>query len=732
MEEEEFYTQAIENDSSVSVHYLKLVALGPGQVGKSTFLKRLLGQMEWDMETAPPETHPPCSTGQAEPTEMCIKYSAKTAALSGDNEWHCLEDLKSQVDILTSLVCSIDKSESVTISSDSESTEMLPSEQLDSPSLHEIELIASTAVIHNDKLPNFDAVHKPSMPTTAIISQHLDKEQLQIADVFDHFDKLVAKLDTERICSEILCNIVDIGGQPAFLDMLPSLTIGPAMYLLFTKLLQDLKTENPVMFKSENNPAPIECYNYTYTAEEVLFTALASISCFGKSDSEVIYFIDKETANIKLTNSLVLLMGTFEDEYNKADESEQLTLRKKEKQLKAHLKDSDFNLLEFENRRTDKLFFRINNKSGGENEIKRYRNRFEKLINQRFRKYRIPIKWLKLSIYLKILANIKNACFVSLQNCIDLGKSKKLQLSNREVKAALRFLHKYVGLIMYFPKNKKLENLVICDPQIVLLSISELIFHVYDSENPQLTNEEYNHFINTGHFSLNSIEAVMPRKDSKTKNKNLLSAQNLVELLVHLNIAAPILSDKYFLPAILTKDSNQDVTCEFEPVYFRFKIGYVPLGFVCALMAKLIGRKDFELLGEIIYKNNIRMNFNGMLEIIIISCPKYFKVYAKNISDDFVDFPYVLQTLCEAVDQVVEAMHHGSVFSLIDEACYEIAFKCPKCSPQSTNELGFEKLAVVNTDSSSGQIYVKCKSSNCLAKSRLTAPMAVWYEVRYL
>ena len=119
----------------------------------------------------------------------------------------------------------------------------------------------------------------------------------------------------------MLFNIADVGGQPAFLDMLPSLTIGPAMYFLFTKLINDsgdvlsiddLTKAQPVQYRTKDDNEPQDCENYTYTLQEVLFCALSSIACFGLSDKEVEKYVTKESEAQK-TSSLAVLFGTFAD-----------------------------------------------------------------------------------------------------------------------------------------------------------------------------------------------------------------------------------------------------------------------------------------------------------------------------------------------------------------------------------------------------------------------------------
>ena len=56
------------------MYNLKILALGPGQIGKSTFLFRLLGLIKGNIDTVPLKELPSCSTGQADLREVCIKF----------------------------------------------------------------------------------------------------------------------------------------------------------------------------------------------------------------------------------------------------------------------------------------------------------------------------------------------------------------------------------------------------------------------------------------------------------------------------------------------------------------------------------------------------------------------------------------------------------------------------------------------------------------------------------
>ena len=117
----------------------------------------------------------------------------------------------------------------------------------------------------------------------------------------------------------------DTGGQPEFMDMLPALTIGPALYLLFCKLIDDLKSRYTVSYLSPSGESttPVES---TYTVEEVLLTALASISCFKSYSSMLLKSAVRRpplSSNIEelLTSckeSLAYIIGTHKDKVSES------------------------------------------------------------------------------------------------------------------------------------------------------------------------------------------------------------------------------------------------------------------------------------------------------------------------------------------------------------------------------------------------------------------------------
>ena len=795
LQEEQVYQAAIAGGKTVSLTYVKLLALGPGQIGKSTFLYRLLGQMKGNIEDTPKEAQPQSSTGQSELREVCIKYKNMDVAAAPDLSWE-LCGLQSLVEGLmwllsnqtqdgdhqsTGIIASSpniirDKpslvSKEASISDKTESTESNTSQQ--QPKASSVNAVESTANTSSGPQPSTDPRVVSNTPS------------IKPSSIIDLICKTISEYETLRVERKhspnvtklhMLFNIADVGGQPAFLEMFPSLTIGPALYLLFTKLINDnghvlsiddFSKLQCVQYRTKDDIEPRDCQNYTYTSREVIFCALSSIACFGLSDKEVERYITKESEAQK-TSSLAMLFGTFADKIDTSEEGNK-TLFETESSLRSQLTRTDFyksNLVSFPNPShpdhfDGQVFFRVNNKTGSQQEITQYRKIIQELVEQRFKKYNIPTAWLGLSICLKILASNQETYKVSIEDCIELGKHFKL--NKEEVKVALKFLHKYIGLVMYFPNDENLQDLVICNPQVVFSSISELTFSVYDSSSRKVQHidesSKQKEFEDKGIF--NPLKVKYPKESSK-----IMSIHDLVHLLVHLNIAAKITtsiddtkhmlasehtqseaspetkreSSEYFFPAILkTADASSlvsDVRATAdeilpEPLCIRFDTGYMPMGFTCALSARLMADEKFRLAPEeeTLYKNKLKLRYNGQFNVTMISLPLRceFQVSRHHGNKEFHRqdcCPEIIKLICKAINYVLKSMQR----TLLSEISYDLAFKCPM---HSTLKFGYEPLAkFVYTD----KFGIELKHIECLdcatTITDLKPEMKVWFgEVR--
>ena len=270
-------------------------------------------------------------------------------------------------------------------------------------------------------------------------------------------------------------------------------------------------------------------------------------------------------------------------------------------------------------------------------------------------------------------------------------------------------------------------------------SISELIFNVYDPEKRTISDSTYTRFVEKGQFSIEDINL------DPQEGKNLLPIDTLVKLLVHLHIAVPIPSSStYFLPAVLKTATVDSLALDAatasnspEPLCITFRTGYLPLGFVCALVANLISEDNFELLGkeqgEVIYRNKVKFRFRGIYDIEVISWPEFCEFRVSRCSQIFEEFhsskacPLIRCTIVKAIDHVIGVMIQSSLFRLSKD--YSLAFRCQE-SKQGVETpvrgLGHEGMAVVDGDNPNDPKFITCTS--CLISQPLTTKMAVWFR----
>ena len=298
----------------------------------------------------------------------------------------------------------------------------------------------------------------------------------------------------------------------------------------------------------------------------------------------------------------------------------------------------------------------------------------------------------------------------------------------------------------------------------VFSSLSELTFNVYDAtsrtQNRLEESAQQKRFEETGIFTPETVQYVKLEESNK-----FLSIFELVHLLVHLNIAAEILPandrdyysgpndtstgsaldlstrQEYFLPAILKSADISSLyfnpTCSPgevlpEPLCIRFQTGFLPMGFSCALVARLLAEEKLKLPPEeqTFYKNKMKFRYDGQFNITMISLPMRCEFHLTRHSGQkqFHDeqcCPEIMKIICKVADVVVKSMQR----SLLSKNNYDFAFKCQM---HQNVKFGNEPLAkCVYTD----ETRTKLKQIECLdcgtTTTDLSKEIKIWFgEVR--
>lgn len=230
----------------------------------------------------------------------------------------------------------------------------------------------------------------------------------------------------------IFLNMVDTGGQPAFIEMLPALIIGPAMYLIFFQLNKNLNEQFNIMFLGQSE---IKLGESCCTVEEIIFQVISSIAYLRSATQ-----MDQES--IFSSSSLaVMFFGTYKDEV------ETSKIKDTDDALQKHLKDllHKNNLFKIEqdsicyarpseSEQSKQLIFDVNNKSGTLEEVKIICKRLEEVM-QRFQQNPIPSSWLMFSLCLRLMKEK----ILNKSDCVPIAS--ELGISDDFVDSVLFFLH---------------------------------------------------------------------------------------------------------------------------------------------------------------------------------------------------------------------------------------------------------------------------------------------------
>lgn len=708
MRRNEFLEEALKNEIKVPLKCLKFLFLGPPRAGKSTFLQRLIGRItELNFEVEQP------STNLAESTDAVIRVCADSdkaegiAATINEAEWCALGDKDSDK-------CKALDEEALMLYHFIEQTNMeILQEQVEKlqpnpgPFQQSTSKKADKVVKKEDEDVVQDLARQSSVPNTVNptevqVAQKVHEDP-DLEKLFSSWHKLLSEHKVDeitKICrGTVLVNMIDIGGQPPFLEMSPLLTMGSALYLVFFDLRHELHEQRKVRYVLDSSvtrpihsikgPSQNESFDlpYSYSTTEVVFQILSSIACFN---------VEVEPAQLETIlpppTQSVSLVGTFLDEAGK----ETCSLR--EHQITAEVDYLDKIILGDEEQPYQKYLHRLDgknyilavNNAGGVDEISQHRMNLEKVIKDKFQEFPIPASWLMFSVLLRKL----NKDVVSMKQCEQIAARAFVKVT--DLKHVLWFLHHRTGVIMYFDEVKELQDIVICNPAVIFDCISDLILKTFlpsKCYDPKVRDK----FWNYGHFLYDDVKSAT----------TCLNAEGVIALLNHLNILVEVnMSSKraYFMHAVLQPASDVELNQlikhneKVSPVIIRFKSGFVPVGCFSALISfilksKEVSRWTWDLQTENqLFKNKLTFLFAGSFEVILVSRVKYYEVHVNPVVEQS-DYKLslweachlVLKRICGALDSVLLQLKQKYMYTSCDDLTkYQIGFLCSRVECQNS------------------------------------------------
>ena len=616
---------------TIDIRYLKTFLVGPPGVGKTTTLNRLLKVITNIISAG---------DGAKIPSTLLANCIQVFAFVSGNGaEWIPCSDHNQETKFLFCYLsgCKLEYAiQEQSRQTQSQTKSHTRTQRIDKPDFKRSEI---------------DSTIKSKEGT----KEGVTVDQLsRIRDFIVRLQKVIISDDCSALLNLLgstLININDIGGQPGFLEMLPALSTGPAMYLVFLDLSKELDKPYKIPFNREDTV--VTPYDAVHTVEATMSQILAAITS--------VHCISHETSHLNIANA-----GDFSEKFNCFQQVKPIAaiIGTHKDQLKDNteqkLKNVNKSLIKVTSRfskviahpDSSNCFFAVDNLAGtDECDVGLIRDFMSTTFQTHFKDASLPIRpnWLWLSLILR-----REFRIVTMDVCLEIAVL--LGIEKSKINFILWYLHFCTGTIMYYPDipndHDWFKNHIICSPQVVFDSISEFIvasLRTLHTKGP-CTEYERIEMIQMGQFSLESIEkynAGYHVKKNLEKNE-LIPPKQLIKLLKHINLLSPITHTEadgseritYLMPAVLecaTPDeldspSSPDANNP-EPLFITFSCGYVPTGSFCGLITRLVSLGPHGILGltwklveEGVKRNYVSFFVAGSNKVTLIAHERCYEI----------------------------------------------------------------------------------------------------------
>ncbi|XP_064387214.1 uncharacterized protein LOC135335601 isoform X2 [Halichondria panicea] len=315
-----------DTENTINLRYLKLYLIGLSGLGKTTFRKRLLGHL-LNLASIPPQDRERCSTLLAECNQVLAVSSDSKLILksSTDIENEAQLIFAYMIGLQQVVKAAISKTvvESAADATNNSINDLRLKEDSDTPPTDEVD----SSKEQGSKQPKSQALEtnvatneaQPAEASTKQVPQEGASKPAKPKAPETKVDKIIENLRDivkrgnymEQLVGKALLNIIDIGGQPAFLEMLPFLSKGPGMFLAFFPLDKDLDELYEVSYERDQDK--ITPYQAKYTIRETLSQILSAISHHVTVDLDLDSEIADKVEHFRDLQAVVSLVGTYQD-----------------------------------------------------------------------------------------------------------------------------------------------------------------------------------------------------------------------------------------------------------------------------------------------------------------------------------------------------------------------------------------------------------------------------------
>ena len=403
-----------------------------------------------------------------------------------------------------------------------------------------------------------------------------------------------------------IITLLDTGGQPEFIHLLPTVNIHPMVNFVVHDLSRSLEDQVLVEF-SEHGKHVFEPYHLKYTNLDTIKFLMSSINdSLERSSSQVPQLV---TIPGKNNNSYICCVGTHTDKVGMD------IIHHIDKQLTAVVEKLDCKAAVWENTEGGVLFPVDNTTAGDDSKedplANLIRNKIDVLAADKDI-YELPITWMLFEMEIRQVCSKKGKAYIPFEECCTIAQQINLISSMEEIRSALIY-HHLLGVLLYYPNVPGLCDYIIVDHQWLFDSISSIVCFTFKHSSNKLAknNLKYN-----GILTKNLIQELHWQEE--------LKEEYFIALLVEMKIIAPIKREEsnesdYFIPYILptVQSQSHDILSKYgclqgEPLLIQFVSNLLPRGFFCCLVVQILQQLP-DSLGHLYTQKDIRHTYSNLI-----------------------------------------------------------------------------------------------------------------------
>ena len=514
-----------------------------------------------------------------------------------------------------------------------------------------------------------------------------------------------------------LITVVDTGGQPEYIHLLPAINSYPTVTFLVHDLTKNLDDPVHVRYKKEGcEEIPVQMLNYSYL--DMIHLLMSFVTDSLEHPPEV-----KESCISVPKKSYIGFVGTH---YDKVKDDPTI------------LQDINNNLDQIVKERNFKsegvlspekgTIYPVDNTAAGDSKkedptVKIIRSEIEHFTNQ-IESKTLPITWMILQMTIQELCTTHPKRYLTYKEYLKIAKESVSLCHEEEIKASLTYFH-FIGILLYF-QEPSLCGYIIVNLQWLYTSLGKVMHlsskdvTIYDSNLRKMFADQ----------------RLLPKHDDdcriKLKDVSQEELKYFFNLLIHLKVTAVVTVNRvefYYLPCVLSNlrlcdDKHKHLLS--EPLLVQFTSGFLPRGFFCSLVVHLLNNEPKQ------WEHQLHKSAKNFSDLMIFRLPDHTYLYLH-------DKVFYLKVEVRHGRKNYPAPYHSKLFDVLRQYLITVCNQL-RLDPQKlqygflclADESDGDHIAVIDLSRAPDMIPTELKCSRCIRKfsnvTRLDESHDIWLK----